>query len=147
MYNNERILGLFYSDKDNLIFDKIKFSEDLSEENKNNLDMVSYKFLGPIFLTTASNNEENWKIELIESSLSHYALQPGVMGNTRGSAPFSDWSAFNLMQVSSKVNRLSPADIAADTKAINRSPTLNIVSNPLRTQAPTNKNLHLFEAG
>lgn len=72
MNNDERILGLFYSDKDNLIYDKIKFSEDLSEENKNNLDMVSYKFLGPVFLTTASNNEENWKIELIESSLSHY---------------------------------------------------------------------------
>ena len=72
MNNDERILGLFYSDSDNLIFDKIKLSEDLSEESKNNIDMVSYKFLGPVFLTTASNNEENWKIELIESSLSHY---------------------------------------------------------------------------
>ena len=72
MNNDQRILGLFYSDKDNLVYDKIKLSEDLSKENKENLDMISYKFLGPVFLTTASNDEENWKIELIESSLSHY---------------------------------------------------------------------------
>ncbi|MFX1337166.1 MAG: hypothetical protein ACFFDK_01010 [Promethearchaeota archaeon] len=72
MKDDERILGLFFSDKDNLIYDNIKFSENLSEESKNQLNMLSYKFLGPIFLTAASSNGDTWKIEKIESSLSHY---------------------------------------------------------------------------
>ena len=34
--------------------------------------MLSYQFLGPLFFTAASGNGVNWKIEFIESSLSHY---------------------------------------------------------------------------
>ena len=72
MKDDDRILGLFFSDKDNLVYDNIKFSESLSEDNKNQLNMLSYKFLGPVFLTAASSNGDNWRIELIESSLSLY---------------------------------------------------------------------------
>ena len=72
MKDDDRILGLFFSDKDNLIYDNIKFSENLSEESKNQLNMLSYKYLGPVFLTAASSNGDTWKIEKIESSLSHY---------------------------------------------------------------------------
>lgn len=72
MKNADTILGLFYSNENNLIFDKIKFSENLSKEKDENLRMLSYKFLSPIFLTAASSKEANWKIDLVESSLSLY---------------------------------------------------------------------------
>ena len=75
MKYDDRILGLFFSDEDNLIYDHIKFSENLTESNKNQLNMLSYKFLGPVFLTAASSDADNWKIKLIESSLSHYQGQ------------------------------------------------------------------------
>ena len=70
MNGQELILGLFYSDENNLIYDT--FSQDLTEELENNLKMLSYKFLGPLFFTAASGNGSNWKIEFIESSLSQY---------------------------------------------------------------------------
>jgi hypothetical protein len=74
MINNKRILGLFFSDRNNLIYDKIKFSENmsLSEKSKAKLKTLSFKFLGPVFLTAACCYDDTWKIELIESSLSHY---------------------------------------------------------------------------
>ncbi len=72
MNDNDTILGLFFSDKNNLIYDNIKYSEILSEESKNQLKMLSYKFLGPVFLTAASGNGDTWRIGKIESSLSHY---------------------------------------------------------------------------
>lgn len=67
--DTEIVLGLFYSDENNLIFDNIKFSENLSENSINQLKMLPYKFFGPVFLTAASG-KENWEINLIESSLS-----------------------------------------------------------------------------
>ncbi len=69
MKEADLILGLFYSDENNLIFDNIKFSEMLTEENKNHINMLPYKFLGPLFLTAASS-EESWRIGFIELSLS-----------------------------------------------------------------------------
>jgi len=65
------ILGLFYSDENNLIFDSIKFFEDLSEDKLSQIKMLPYKFLGPVFLTAASGIE-SWRIDFIESSLSLY---------------------------------------------------------------------------
>jgi len=70
MNGQDIILGLFFSDENNLIYDK--FSQDLTEEIEKNLKMLSYKFLGPVFFTAASGNGGNWKIEFIESSLSQY---------------------------------------------------------------------------
>ena len=40
----------------------------------------------------------------------HYALEPGIRSNARGPASFSNWFAFDLMQVGDKINRLSPGD-------------------------------------
>ena len=54
MKSSEIVLGIFYSDENNLIFDNIKFSESLSENSINQIKMLPYKFLGPIFLTAAS---------------------------------------------------------------------------------------------
>ena len=70
MNDEELILGLFYADASNLVYDKIKFSETFSEERKNELKMLSFKFLGPVFLTAASGIGNNWKIESIEATLS-----------------------------------------------------------------------------
>ncbi|MFW9874070.1 MAG: hypothetical protein ACFFG0_13260 [Candidatus Thorarchaeota archaeon] len=54
MNDEEIILGLFYADEDTLVFDNIKCSDDFSEEKRNELKMLSFKFLGPVFLTAAS---------------------------------------------------------------------------------------------
>jgi len=78
MEESDFILGLFFSDENNLIYDNIKLSEELPEENKNRLKMLSYKFLGPIFLTSAERSEEGWKIDFIEASLS---LKKGLTRN------------------------------------------------------------------
>ncbi|MFX1567440.1 MAG: hypothetical protein ACFFCV_03630 [Promethearchaeota archaeon] len=64
------ILGLFYADEDNLVFDNIKFSENFSDMQINDIKMLSFRFLGPVFLTAASGLGNNWKIEFIEASLS-----------------------------------------------------------------------------
>jgi len=69
------ILGLFFSDENNLVHDTLKFSEDLSEESKSELKMLSFKFLGPLFLTAAAVESNNWRIELIESTLSLHQMK------------------------------------------------------------------------
>jgi hypothetical protein len=70
MNDEEIILGLFFADEDNLVFENVKCQENFSEDTKNNLKMLSFKFLGPVFLTAATVIEKNWVIESIESSLS-----------------------------------------------------------------------------
>lgn len=72
MKNESYLLGLFYADEDNLVFDKVKFSENLNEERIEALKMLSFRFLGPVFLTAAIQSEigNNWQIKFIEASLS-----------------------------------------------------------------------------
>jgi len=71
MRSHEKIiLGLFFADEDNLVFDNIRYSENFTDMKINDIKMLSYKFLGPVFLTAATVIGENWKIEFIESSLS-----------------------------------------------------------------------------
>jgi len=70
MREGDIILGLFYSDENNLIYDEIKESTNLSEEMKEEIKTLSLKFMGPLFMATASEKEKMWRIELIESSLS-----------------------------------------------------------------------------
>ena len=64
------ILGLFFADEDNLVFDNIKYSDNFTDMKINDIKMLSYKFLGPVFLTAATGIGENWQIEFIEASLS-----------------------------------------------------------------------------
>ena len=75
MDTKEIILGLFFSDEDNIVLDTIKFSKDLSEESKEQIKMLSFKFLGPLFLTAAAVEGDNWRIELIESNLSLHQMK------------------------------------------------------------------------
>jgi len=70
MKDQDIILGLFYADEDNLVFDNIRYSENFCDMKINDIKMLSYKFLGPVFLTAASGVDYNWKIEFIEASLS-----------------------------------------------------------------------------
>ncbi len=69
------ILGLFFANENNLVFDSIKFSKELSREQKDSLKMLSFRFLGPIFLTAASGIGNTWKINFIDSALSLYQKQ------------------------------------------------------------------------
>jgi len=70
MESREKILGMFYSDTNNLIHESIKYSESFSQETREQIKMLPFKFLGPVFLTSSSAEGNNWKIDLIESSLS-----------------------------------------------------------------------------
>ena len=63
------ILGLFFANEDEMVYDKIKISEDLTEERENNLKMLSFKYLGPVFLTEMCNKGNPWNIDFIESAL------------------------------------------------------------------------------
>ena len=76
MKATDLILGLFYSDENNIVFDNIKLSEsvskDLTELNRKQLNMLSLRFLGPLFLTSKIEIRKGWKIELIEAFLSQY---------------------------------------------------------------------------
>jgi len=58
MKEDDRILGLFFSDKDNLIYDNIKFSENLNQNKRldgaawvNDLKPVLNKFLKEFYVT------------------------------------------------------------------------------------------------
>ncbi|MHA1805825.1 MAG: hypothetical protein ACTSU4_15010 [Promethearchaeota archaeon] len=64
------LLGLFFCTENNLIYDEIKFPQKLSESNLEQLRTLSFRFLGPIFLTKAIQSPIPWQIERIESSLS-----------------------------------------------------------------------------
>jgi hypothetical protein len=67
-----KILGLFFSDENSLIYENVKYLKYLSEEKKDKLKVLPMKFLGPLFLTAASDSKQNWKIDLIESTISLY---------------------------------------------------------------------------
>jgi len=69
MNNINAILGLFFANEDEMVYDKIKISEDLTEEKENNLKMLSFKYLGPVFLTEMCNKGNPWNIDLVESAL------------------------------------------------------------------------------
>ena len=69
MNNINAILGLFFANEDEMVYDKIKISEDLTEERENNLKMLSFKYLGPVFLTEMCNKGNPWNIEFVESTL------------------------------------------------------------------------------
>lgn len=67
---NDFILGLFFANEHNLIFENIKISKVLTDIQKQELMLLPLKFLGPVFLTKAYSGTANWKIEFIESTLS-----------------------------------------------------------------------------
>jgi len=69
MNNINAILGLFFANENEMVYDKIKISEDLTEERENNLKMLSFKYLGPVFLTEMCNKGNPWNIDFIESAL------------------------------------------------------------------------------
>jgi len=69
MNNINAILGLFFANEDEMVSDKIKISEELTEERENNLKMLSFKYLGPVFLTEMCNKGNPWSIDFIESTL------------------------------------------------------------------------------
>ena len=69
MNNINAILGLFFANEDEMVYDKIKISEELTEERENNLKMLSFKYLGPVFLTEMCNKGNPWNIDLVESAL------------------------------------------------------------------------------
>jgi len=67
---NDFILGLFFADEHNLIFENIKISKVLTQIQKQELMLLPLKFFGPVFLTKAYSGATNWRIEFIESTIS-----------------------------------------------------------------------------
>ncbi len=70
------ILGLFYSNENNIVFDNIKLSENMSksltDSSHEQLKMLSLRFLGPVFLTAGIKKRQGWRFELLEASLSQF---------------------------------------------------------------------------
>ena len=66
---SEFLLGLFYSDEETLVYDKIKLSYNLSQESIRELKSISFKFLGPLLMTRALYKQQQWRIDYIETSL------------------------------------------------------------------------------
>lgn len=67
---NDFILGLFLADENNIIYENIKFSKELTELKKQELMVLPLKFFGPVFLTKAYSRSFNWIIKFIESTIS-----------------------------------------------------------------------------
>ncbi|MFX1397383.1 MAG: hypothetical protein ACFFAS_10110 [Promethearchaeota archaeon] len=80
MSSSDIILGVFYSDENNLIHEKIKSLENISQERYDQIKMLPFKFLGPVFLTSGSQGDFSWEIDFIESSLSLYQKQSDKAG-------------------------------------------------------------------
>ncbi len=70
MNESNTILALFFSDESNLVFEEIKYEEELTIEQKSKLKMLPFQYLGPIFMTAANGKEGSWKIDFIEYSIS-----------------------------------------------------------------------------
>ncbi len=66
----EIILALFYSDETNLVYEKIRDLINLPQDSKEQLKMLLFKFLDPVFLAEAADESTAWKIEKIEANLS-----------------------------------------------------------------------------
>jgi len=92
MNNINAILGLFFADQNEMVYDKIKISEDLTEERENNLKMLSFRYLGPVFLTEMCNKGNPWNIDLVESAL---LLQNQVSYNEKMFQSFFNINASN----------------------------------------------------
>ena len=67
--NRTGLTGLFYSDENNLIFKKINYFKPISEEKKIEMEMLPFKFLGPVYMTDAENIKEGWRIDFVEATL------------------------------------------------------------------------------
>jgi hypothetical protein len=66
---SEFLLGLFYSDENTLVYDNIKLDHNLSQQAIQDLRSISFKFFGPLFMTTAIYKQKEWKIDYIETTL------------------------------------------------------------------------------
>ncbi|MFW9971493.1 MAG: hypothetical protein ACFFDF_14960 [Candidatus Odinarchaeota archaeon] len=66
---SEFLLGLFFSDDQTLVYDNIKLSYDLPEKTIRELKSMSFKFLGPLFMTRSLRSQKQWKIDYIETLL------------------------------------------------------------------------------
>ncbi|MFX0083337.1 MAG: hypothetical protein ACFE94_16445 [Candidatus Hodarchaeota archaeon] len=72
MESLDLLLGLIFSSEDNVIYENIKLSKKLPEENIQYLSQLPIRFLGPLFMTLAYDIEKKWNIDFIESTLSSY---------------------------------------------------------------------------
>lgn len=70
MKKPDLILGVFFSDQNNLVYEHFRLSEMFSIKTKINLKLLANRLLGPIYFTAAYSLESDWHIDLIESSIS-----------------------------------------------------------------------------
>lgn len=80
MESLDLLLGLFFSSEDNIIYENIKLSKKLSEEDIQHMHKLPMRFLGPLFMALAYDKEKKWNINFIESTLS--SNQEHLIGNS-----------------------------------------------------------------
>ncbi|TXT58194.1 MAG: hypothetical protein BAJALOKI2v1_420016 [Promethearchaeota archaeon] len=69
MKDIDKVLALFYSDENNLVFDTIKYNRQFSKEQIHKIESLPFRFLGPVFFKETNPYTKNWIINLVESSI------------------------------------------------------------------------------
>lgn len=85
MRGSNNLIGLFFSDENNLVYKKIQHFLDISEQKATELEMLTFKFFGPVYMTAAENSKQQWKIDFIEASL---GLKQGMNTNWKNLQSF-----------------------------------------------------------
>jgi len=67
---SDLILGLFYSDENNIVHENVKLGKNLTEVSSFRSKLLPLKFFGPLFLSSASEKTREWRINLVEGLLS-----------------------------------------------------------------------------
>lgn len=116
MNNINAILGLFFANEDEMVYDKIKISEDLTEERENNLKMLSFKYFGPVFLTEMCNEGNPWNIDFIESSL--LLKNQGSYNEKRFQSFFTINSSYETIDGTANLSALIASPYTEDIKDI-----------------------------
>jgi hypothetical protein len=70
MRGSNKLVGLFFSDENNLVFKKIRHFHEISEKKATELEMLTFKYFGPVYMTAAEDSKQQWKIDFVEASLS-----------------------------------------------------------------------------
>jgi hypothetical protein len=116
MNNINAILGLFFANEDEMVYDKIEFSEELTEERENNLKMLSFKYFGPVFLTEMCNEGKSWNIDFIESSL--LLQNQGSYNEKRFQSFFTINSSYETIEGTANLSALIASPYTEDIKEI-----------------------------
>ncbi len=75
---SDHLLGLFFSDEQNFIYDHLVELNCISPSYREQLKVLAFRFLGPLFFSAASKSKRSWSFELIECGLILDPIKPKI---------------------------------------------------------------------